>query len=464
MSVLDTTVVNIALQNLTLRFSTSFDTIQWVVTGYSLALAMVIPITGWAAMRFGTKRLYLMAIVAFLFGSVLSGLAWNVESLIVFRVLQGMGGGVLMPAGMIIVTRAAGPQRLGRVMSILGVPMLLGPVGGPILGGWLVDVSSWRWIFFINVPIGIVALLFASRVLPKDTTHAGNRFDFLGMLMLSPGLALLIFGLSRIPSVGGVGDLSVWLPSLVGLVCIVGFLLRAGRVANPLLDLKLFRNRAFTIGVLTSTFFTIAFFGSGLVFPTYFLLVRGNSVLKAGLLLAPNGIGAMLTMPFAGRLTDRLGARAVVFPGLLVIAAGTVVYTMIGADTPYWELLTALFVMGMGMGATMMPISAAAMVTMQPHQIPSAAAAMNVVQRIAGAIGSALMSTVLAASLANEFNVPTNHGQLAATAALHGPNARHAASLAANAFATTFIWGTVLMLICLVPALFLPARRPQPRS
>src|SRR6187399_2983608 len=187
MAILDTTVVNVALQALTLQFKTSFDTIQWVVTGYMLALATVIPVTGWACDRFGTKRPYLLSIVLFLIGSMLAGMAWDVTSLIAFRVLQGLGGGMLMPAGMTILTRAAGPQRVGRVMSVLGVPMLLGPIGGPILGGWLVDAVSWRWIFYINVPIGVVALLLAFRLLPKDEPRPAERFDFPGMLMLSPG-------------------------------------------------------------------------------------------------------------------------------------------------------------------------------------------------------------------------------------------------------------------------------------
>src|SRR4051794_33533784 len=158
MSILDTTVVNVAISHLTTDFDTSLETIQWIVTGYTLALATVIPLTGWAADRFGTKRLYILSLGLFLAGSALSGPAWSAESLIVFRVLRGLGGGMLMPGGMTILTRAAGPQRVGRVMSIIGVPMLLGPIIGPILGGWLVDDVSWRWIFFINIPIGVAAL------------------------------------------------------------------------------------------------------------------------------------------------------------------------------------------------------------------------------------------------------------------------------------------------------------------
>src|SRR5690242_18494566 len=196
MSILDTTVVNVAIKTLAVDFHTSLTTIQWVATGYTLALATVIPLTGWAADRFGTKRLYLTSITLFVCGSVLSGLAWSSASLIGFRVLQGLGGGMLMPAGMTILTQAAGPHRVGRVMAIIGVPMMLGPILGPVLGGWLVNDASWRWIFFINLPIGIVAFIAALRILPKDQPQVGERFDTLGLFLLSPGLALLIYGLA----------------------------------------------------------------------------------------------------------------------------------------------------------------------------------------------------------------------------------------------------------------------------
>src|SRR4051794_3888858 len=217
MSILDTTVVNVAINTLSRDFATSLSTIQWIVTGYTLALATVIPLTGWGADRFGTKRLYLLSIVLFLAGSALSGVAWSAESLILFRVLQGLGGGMLMPAGMTILTRAAGPQRVGRVMTIMGVPMLLGPILGPILGGWLVDDVSWRWIFFINVPIGIVAMFFSLRVLPRDRPAPHETLDALGLVLLSPGLALFIYGLAKTSSAGGFGSAQVLLPLVVGI-------------------------------------------------------------------------------------------------------------------------------------------------------------------------------------------------------------------------------------------------------
>src|SRR4051812_31586934 len=217
MSILDTTVVNVALKTLSNDFNTDLATIQWVATGYTLALATVIPLTGWAADRFGTRRLYLTSIGLFVAGSALSGLAWSSGTLIFFRVLQGLGGGMLMPAGMTILTQAAGPQRVGRVMGIIGVPMLIGPILGPILGGWLVDDFSWRWMFFINVPIAALALILSLRILPRDVSQPAHRLDWRGLLLLSPSLAAIIFGLARSGVHGGFVHAEVLVPMLAGL-------------------------------------------------------------------------------------------------------------------------------------------------------------------------------------------------------------------------------------------------------
>jgi len=459
MAILDTTVVNVALQELTIQFRTSFDTIQWVATGYMLALAAVIPVTGWASDRFGTKRLYLVAISLFLVGSVLSGLAWSVETLIVFRLVQGLGGGMLMPAGMTLLARAAGPQRVGQVMALLGVPMLLGPIGGPILGGWLVDTVSWRWIFYINVPIGLLALWLTAIFLAKDEPEPTSRFDFAGMLMLSPGLALLLYGVANVPGAASISTTRVWLPVVLGATLVVGFLLRAARVSEPLIDLRLFRDRQFSVAVLTMAFFSVSFFGVMLLFPTYFLLVRGESALQAGLLMAPQGIGALITMPLAGKLADKFGVGKVVLPGIGAIILGLALFTTINADTPYWQLLAALFVIGLGVGAAMMPIMVAALQTLSHKDMAKGSTATNIIQQMFGAIGSAVMSIILASVLAEKFGVPANEGQLAATAALADPDShRVAATAAAESFATTFTWGLVLMVVCAIPAVLLPRR------
>src|SRR5690349_16807792 len=282
MSILDTTVVNVAINTLARDFQTSLSTIQWIVTGYTLALATVIPLTGWGADRFGTKRLYMISIGLFIAGSALSGLAWSAESLIAFRVLQGLGGGMLMPAGMTILTRAAGPQRVGRVMAIMGVPMLLGPILGPILGGWLVDDVSWRWIFFINLPIGLIALAMSRRILPKDRPEPSERLDVLGLALLSPSLALIIYGLAQ-TNAHSFGSGAVLVPTVVGIVLLASFIRHALRHSNPLIDLRLFANRTFSTASITLALMVISVFGALLLLPLYFQAVRGESALQSGL-------------------------------------------------------------------------------------------------------------------------------------------------------------------------------------
>ena len=219
MSILDITVVSVALNTFQEEFNATAAEVAWTMTAYTLALASVIPLTGWAADRFGTKRLYLLAVALFTAGSVLCAAATSLEMLVLFRVLQGLGGGMLMPLGMTILTRAAGPERVGRVMAVLGIPMLLGPIFGPILGGALIESASWHWIFLINLPIGIAAIVYAWIVLPKDNVEPSETFDWLGMLLLSPGLAAFLFGVSSIPEAGTVcGSQRVLVSATIGLL------------------------------------------------------------------------------------------------------------------------------------------------------------------------------------------------------------------------------------------------------
>jgi EmrB/QacA subfamily drug resistance transporter len=464
MSILDITVVSIALPTFMGAFDATYAQVAWSMTGYTLALATVIPLTGWAADRFGTKRLYMLALVLFVAGSVLCSLAWDVTSLVGFRVLQGLGGGMLMPLGMTIMTRAAGPDRIGRVMAVLGVPMLLGPIAGPILGGWLIDSASWHWIFLINLPIGIVALIYSAIVLPKDSPTPSESFDFVGMLLLSPGLALFLYGASSTPETGTLLATKVLVPGLIGLALVAAFVLRSlmTRIDHPLIDLHLFRNRQLTIAVISMSLFAIAFFGAGLLFPSYFLQVRGETTLQAGILLAPQGLGAMITMPIAGILADRTGPGKIVLTGIAVIALGMAVFTQVAADTSYVLLLGSLFVMGLGMGATMMPIMTAALQTLTDHNLARGSTLMNIVQQVAGSIGTALMSVVLTnATLARDAAETLVGASQAGQVDQLSPAAiGQGLSELADAFGLTFVVATVLIVACLVPAFFLPRRKP----
>ncbi len=449
MSILDITVVSVALQTFQEEFDATAAQVAWTMTAYTLALASVIPLTGWAADRFGTKRLYLLALGLFTAGSVLCATATSLEMLVAFRVVQGLGGGMLMPLGMTILTRAAGPERVGRVMAVLGIPMLLGPIFGPILGGALIDSASWHWIFLINLPIGIAAFGYAAIVLPKDTVEPSETFDWLGMLLLSPGLAAFLYGVSSIPEAkqehGTVWTAQVVGPALVGALLIAAFVPWALSRKNihPLIDLRLFKNRTMTVAVIAMSLFAISFFGASLLFPLYFQSVRGEDALHAGLLLAPQGIGAMITMPIAGILADKIGPGKVVMTGIAVITVGMAMFTQVQADTSYTYLMVALFIQGLGMGATMMPIMSAALATLRTETIARGSTLMNIVQQVAASLGTALFSVLLTNGILDLD--PANP-------ATYTPGL-------ADAFATVFTVATILVACVLIPAAFLPRHR-----
>jgi EmrB/QacA subfamily drug resistance transporter len=470
MSILDITVVNVALPQFQIVFGEpgqqlAYSTVAWTVTAYTLALATVIPLTGWAADRFGTKRLYTLAIVLFTAGSALCALAVSIEMLIGFRVLQGFGGGMLMPLGMTIMTRAAGPARMGRLMAILGVPMLLGPILGPIIGGWLIQVASWHWIFLINLPIGIIATIYAWRALPKDSPTPSESLDVTGALLMSPGLALFLYGISSIPGEGTINSPKVLWTMGIGLALIIAFVLHTFRPEHPLLDLRLFRNRNLTVSTITMFLFAMAFFGGLLLVPTYFQQVRGESTLAAGLLVAPQGIGAMVTMPIAGALSDRIPVGRIVPFGLVLIIGGMFALTQITSTTSYGILIAILFVMGLGMGATMMPIMTSALKTLKSHEVARGSTLLNINQQIASSVGVAVMSVVLT----NNLKDGALAGPAIATwtrptliAEIGGPEAvARGLSQAAEAFADSYWVAAILCLLTLIPAAFLPRKHEE---
>src|SRR5919197_1627161 len=253
LAVLDATIVNVAIPTLGRDFHTSVSTIQWVMTAYLLAFAAVIPLTGWASERFGAKRVWIAALLLFMAGSALAGGAWSIETLIAFRVLQGLGGGLLMPVGQTILAQAAGPRRIGRVMSVVGVPMLLGPVFGPVIGGAIVGAVSWRWIFFVNLPVGVAAVLLAWRLLPEAEPRLGRPLDLRGLALLPPGLAIFVYGMSEAGSGAGLDSGRALLGISLGLVLVALFAAHAWRRGrSALIDVSLLARRAFAAAAATN--------------------------------------------------------------------------------------------------------------------------------------------------------------------------------------------------------------------
>jgi EmrB/QacA subfamily drug resistance transporter len=454
MSILDTTIVNIALTKLGQDLHASLADVQWVATGYLLALAIVIPLTGWSAERFGARRVWLTSVVLFVIGSVLCGLAWSLPVLIAFRVLQGLGGGMIMPVGMIMLAQAAGPARIGRVMSVIGLPMILAPVLGPALGGLIVDNASWRWIFFVNVPIGALGLALGLRLLPAlEASKNPGRLDVTGLALLSPGLAGIVFGLSEVSTQGGISSTQAWLPLVAGAVLVVLFVRHALRAERPLIDVALFRTPAVGAAAATTFLTAAALFGSLLLLPLFFQVARGESALDAGLLQAPQGLGVALAMPFAGLLTDRVGGGRVVVVGLLVLAAATVPLALVDAHTSLLTICLILFARGLGVGGAMMPAMAAAYAALDTAAIPRATSALNVIQRVGGSIGTAVLAVVLQHEISSKL--PGTSGGLTGVRDV-APAARARLAEPLNtAFGSTFWWAVGLTVVALVPALAL---------
>jgi len=430
-TVLDATIVSVALDRLATGFAVPLATIQWVMNGYLLAFTAAIPLTGWATDRYGARPIWLTAVGLFTAGSLLCGLAWSAESLIVFRVLQGLGGGMVMPVGMTMVARAAGRDRMGRAMAVVGIPMMLGPILGPVVGGVLVDTVDWRWIFFVNLPVGALCLLLSARLLRREDASHQQRLDLRGLLLLSPGLTALVYGVSLVARDGKLSaEVVTW--GIGGAVLLVAFVVRALAAAQPLVDLRPFRDRGFTVAALVQFLTVGCLTGAMFLLPLYYLMVRGESELTTGLLLAPQGVGAAITMATTGRLVDAGRGRLVVIAGTLLLAAGFVGYAVAGPTTGYAALLPAQVLLGLGAGCIFAPTSAAAYARLDPREIARATTTLSILQRTGGVLATAVFAVVLQQRLDSGLS-----------------------------FTGAFWWPAAIALVALLPALALPAGRTR---
>jgi len=447
MSVLDTTIVNVALEDLSQELHAPLDDIQWVVTGYMLALAAVIPVTGWAASRYSARRLYIASLVLFTLGSLLCGLSWSPGTLIAARVLQGLGGGMLAPIGQMILVKAAGPRNLPRIMSAIGVPIILAPVFGPTLGGLLIEHAGWEWIFFINLPVGVAAVAAAIKLLPADSGDpAAGRIDALGLALVATGLVGVTYGLAQSGSAGSLTDDSVLIPALIGLGLIAAFVVRALKIPRPLLDVRLYANKAFAAASLTTFCLGAALFGAMILMPLYFQTVRGQDAVETGLLLMPQGVGAAIAMALSGRATERLGGGLTALIGGVVTIVTTIPFVLIGGETSFALLGAAMVLRGFGIGMSMMPSMTAAFAVLRPEQINHATPQLNVLQRVGGSVGTAILSVALSSKLADAG----------------GPAATPAA--AADAFGSTYLLVLLVTVVALAPTLLLTVVERRARA
>jgi EmrB/QacA subfamily drug resistance transporter len=399
MSILDTTIVNVALATLGSRLHSPIAQIQWVVTGYMLALAAVIPITGWAARRFGAKQVYLVSLVLFTAGSALCGVATSATELVVFRAVQGVGGGMILPIGQLMMADAAGPKRMGRVMSIVAVPAMLAPILGPTIGGLILDNASWRWIFYVNLPIGAIAVLAALRILPWVKPGAAERLDVRGLALMAAGLPLLTYGLAEIGTTGSFTAAKVVIPCVAGVTLIAAFAVHALRVPLPLLNLRLYRRPTFASASFAMFCLGAALFGGMILLPLYWQGIRHETVVDTGLLTAPMGLGMALVMPLAGKLADKWGGGPLALFGVIVTTIATIPFGLIGAHTSITWLSFAMLLRGAGIGFAFMPAMAAAFASLQRSELAHATPQLNVLQRVGGSIGTAVLAVVLQRAL-----------------------------------------------------------------
>jgi EmrB/QacA subfamily drug resistance transporter len=440
-SILDTTIVNVALDQLHTVFHASVADTQWVSSGYLLALAGVIPLTGWAVERFGARTVWMTALALFLAGSVLCGFAWSLPSLIGFRVLQGLGGGMVLPVTVTILTQAAGPARLGRAIAAIALPGQLAPILGPVIGGTIIDSISWHWLFFVNVPICLLALGLAPRFLPAGVRNPSNRIDLPGFALLTPGLIALAYGISEGGAAAGFAALSAWLPITLGALLIGGFVRYSLRTTrSPLIDVRVFRRRSFGLASIITLAGGFSMYAGMFLIPMFYQVARGQTPFATGLLLIPQGLGTITFILLQGRLAAHFPVRLVVAGGVVLSMISVLPFAFAGPSGMSILLLIAQFVRGFGFGAGMLPLMTLAFAGLDRPEVPRASAAFSVIQRVGAPFGVTVIAVLLQSHLSDA-----------------GP----AIGQIADAFNVTFWWVFAFSAVPLLLAFLLPA---PPRS
>lgn len=435
-AILDSTIVTLALHTLVVELHSGDGTIQWVTTGYLLAMAVAIPVTGWAEDRWGGRRVWTAALVLFVLGSVLSALAWSDTSLIGFRVVQGFAAGLIFPLMQTLAVRAAGGHVSGNLIAMVSLPLALGPILGPVIGGLILNWLSWRWLFLVNVPVIAIGLVLAWRLLPADRPGPADRrarLDVIGLVLLAPALAGILLGLSDLSHDGGIGHPGVLVPLPAGIALLGAFAAHAARPGadrRPVVDVRLLRTRS--LGTASAVLFAAgaSIYAGMFLLPLYYQQLHGETVLAAGLLLIPQGVGSLAARFTAGGLVARYGARPVTVASFLLAAAATVPFAFAGPHTGLWPLGAVLLIRGFGIGTVLVPPMSVAYRDVPPAGIPHASMNTRITQQVGTSFGVAIVAVALQSLL--------THG---ATTAFHG----------------AFWWAIGITVAALVPALALPA-------
>lgn len=463
MVMLDVTVTVVAIPRLAESFDTNLSTVQWVTTAYALALVAVMPTAAWAIGRFGAARVYITALTLFVAGSALAGLAWNIESLIAFRAIQGLGGGYLQPVGMTIALQLVDERHRGKMMGWLGLPLMIGPVLGPALGGFLIDSVGWRSLFLINVPLGLIAILLAGKLFPRAAGSGRKPLDWVGLLLLAPGGALVVYGLSRAGDHGDPLTPQVLVPGVLGVGLLCLFVLRTNRSARPLLDLRLLERRSLAVGATSMLLVGGAYFGSMMILPIYVQAVRGDSATTAGLLMIGQALTTGVVVQIATRLVDRIDPRKIVWFGIgATVVAMSLMTSVLAADTSYAVIAGIGVLMGVGIGSTFMPIMTAALRGITGPDLASGTTILTTGNQFAAAIGAAASATLLTAYFNSRVPLLADGG-MAAALGLPDMARLQAAPGLAGAVADTYILTLGMLIAGFGVSLLLPRSGADPK-
>ena len=442
MTLLDQTITNTALPTLARIYGASASDIAWVATSFLISAAVCIPMSGWLGDRFGTKRTFAVALVIFTIGSLCCGIADSIGGLVAFRILQGIGGGLLTPVGATMLLRAFPLAERARASSLITVPAVVAPALGPVVGGYLVEYQTWRWIFLINIPLGILAFVITVVGLHEARVGATAPLDLPGFCLAAAGLATFVYGLSEVGA-RGFGDARVLTFGGLGLVLLALFVAAERRAAHPLIDLRLFREPLFAASNLVLLFVQGGFFGITFLLPQLLQAERGFSPLAAGLVGCTTALGIVGGSPLVGRLYPAVGPRRLIMGGMALAALAALSLRLVGLDTATWLIRGQVFLLGVAFALVFVPLQTAGFARIIPAQIGRASAAYSTVRQVATSLGVALLATVLSS-------------RLGAYGATLGEPATRLAALAA--FHDAFTVAALLNILGLVAALLISDR------
>jgi EmrB/QacA subfamily drug resistance transporter len=443
LDLLDMTIVIVAIPTLASEFNASTTTIEWVVTGYLLSLALFIPVSGWLGDRFGTKRVFISAVAIFVLGSVLSGLAWNIESLIAFRVLQGVGGGMITPVGFAMLFRAFPASEFAKASAVLAIPMMIAPAAGPLLGGYLVDYHDWRWIFFINLPVGIVALAAAALLLREEVQDRPGRLDVPGFVLSGVGLVSIIYALAE-AGLHGFDDSRVIFFGLGGLAVMAIFTIVELRTREPLIDVRLLTDKLFAAGNTVHVTIFASQMGAFFVLPIFLQAQKGLDPFDVGLVTFPTAIGVALAAQPSAWLYERIGPRRMLIMGFAGAMTMNFTLALVDQNTSNWWIAANALARGPFFALIFVAVEPAAFTTIRPQDMGRASSIFNTGRQVASSLGVAVIATVL-----------TN--RLVYHDAVLGDPATQGAALAA--FQDTFIFAGALGVLGIIASLWIDDRK-----